>query len=65
MKTVPSAIFSGYLYTKHACTVVFTIFKFPEIHYPEEISKVPKVPDKRGLTVVGRTIHKQKVYCGN
>ena len=24
---------------------------FLEIHYPEEISKVPKVPDNRGLTV--------------
>ncbi len=26
-------------------------FEYPEICYPEEISKVPKVPDNQGLTV--------------
>ena len=28
---------------------MFTTFKYPEIRYLEEISKVPKVPDKQGL----------------
>ena len=35
----------------HAYTII-TIFKYPEIRYPEEISTVPKVPDNQGLTVL-------------
>ncbi len=30
---------------------VGNIFKYLETRYPEEIYKVPKVPDKQGLTV--------------
>ncbi len=46
-------------YAKHACTVLFTIFKYPLIHYPEEISKVTKVPDKRGLTLYQSQMRKK------
>ena len=53
MKTVPCTIFCSLVYTIHACTVLFAIFKYPEIRFPEEFSKVPKVPDNRGLTVFG------------
>ena len=36
----------------HACTVLITISKYPETRYPKEISKVPKVLDNGGLTVM-------------
>ncbi len=30
----------------HAFTTALTIFRYPENRYPEDIFKVPKVPDK-------------------
>ncbi len=30
----------------YAFTMSLTTFRYPEIRYPEDISKVPKVPDK-------------------
>ncbi len=36
-------------------------FEYPEMCYPEEMSKVPKVPDNQGLTVY---FNRQETHFG-